>query len=375
MEINGFGTNHDVMSEILAMIPPLLPPDETSRQAALGRLQILDTPLEERFERITRLARKLLGVPIAAISLVDHDRQWFKSIQGLCDTQLPREQSFCGYTILSDELNVITDASLDERFQGNPLVVGEPNVSFYAGCPIHSPDGFRIGALCVIDRKPRRIGREDRQALMDLGMMVETELRETIASEVVRDLLGQLASEHRLNMIDPLTRLWNRDGLSDALQSQLQRVASEQGTTAVMMVDLDHFKKVNDQYGHLAGDEVLRQAAKRMLGSLRQHDIVGRFGGEEFVVVLHDPGSQMTALRIAQRLRERISDGPIRVSELAVPVTASVGLVFLPCGTDATIDQVLKQADDALLRAKRTGRDRLVCANESTENNVIAQAS
>lgn len=357
------------------MIPPPMAPDECQRLAALTQLNVLDTPIEERFERITRLARKLLGVPIAAISLVDQGRQWFKSIQGFTATQLPREESFCGYTILSDEMNVIVDAAHDPRFEGNPLVIGEPHIVFYAGCPIKSPDGFRIGALCVIDRKPRRIGREDRQALADLAMMVETELRESMSGQVQRDLLGQLVSEARQAMIDPLTRLWNRDGLFQLLHQKQQMVAGGEGTLAVMMVDLDHFKKVNDQYGHLAGDEVLRQTARRMLAALRQDDAVARFGGEEFVVVLNNPGCQMTALRIAERLRLRISDGPIRVNELAVPVTASVGLVFLPSGVRTGMEQLLAEADHALLRAKRTGRNRLVAADEANgQASLIAQA-
>ncbi len=356
------------------MIAPPMAPDECRRQAALTQLNVLDTPIEERFERITRLARKLLGVPIAAISLVDHDRQWFKSIQGFSATQLPREESICGYTILSDEANVITDAAHDPRFESNPLVTGEPHLAFYAGCPIRSPDGFRIGALCVIDRKPRRMGRDDRQALADLAMMVETELRESMSSQIQRDLLGQLVSEARQAMIDPLTRLWNRDGLFEVLHQKRQIVAHGQGTLAVLMVDLDHFKQINDAYGHLAGDEVLRQTARRMLAALRQEDTVARFGGEEFAVVLSNPGCQMAALRIAERLRLRISDGPIRVNELAVPVTASVGMVFLPGGTRIETDLLLAQADDALLRAKRTGRDRLVSADDAGDHGMLAQA-
>ena len=342
--------------------------------AALEQLKMLDTPIEERFERITRLARKLLGVPIAAISLVDHDRQWFKSIQGLSVDHLPRETSFCGHTILSDELNIVCDATSDPRFEGNPLVTGEPHIAFYGGCPIKSPDGFRIGALCVIDRKPRRIGRDDRQALSDLAVLVETELRESFSGQIQRDLLGQLVSEARQAKIDPLTRLWNRDGLFEVMLAQQQRVVRGEGSVAVMMVDLDHFKKVNDQYGHIAGDEVLRQAARRMLSALREEDAVARYGGEEFCVILSNPGNQMNALRIAERLRQRISDGPIRINELAVSITASVGLVFLPAGSEADIEQVLTQADNALLRAKRTGRDRLVCAEETSDESIIAQA-
>lgn len=357
------------------MTCPPIPPDETQRVATLHDLRVIDTPIEERFERITRLARRLLGVPIAAISLLDTDRQWFKSVQGLDVTETSREVSFCGHTILSDDLNIVPDASQDPRFADNPLVTGEPHISFYAGCPLKAANGSRIGSLCIIDRKPRRLSRDDRQVLLDLAGLAETELRESMGGQVQLDLLAQLTAERRQSMIDPLTRLWNRDGLFDLLDRQLAKV--KEGTTSlgVLMVDLDFFKKVNDQYGHLAGDEVLRQAARRMLGSLRQDDIVARFGGEEFVVIIADAGCQMTALRIAERLRLRISDGPIRVNEFAVPVTASVGLAYVPSTSQASIDAILNAADGALLQAKRTGRDRLICAdNLDNGPTPIAQA-
>lgn len=161
------------------MIPPQLPPDEAERLASLRALGLLDTPAEERFDRITRLARVLFDVPIALISLVDADRQWFKSRSGLDAEQTPREISFCGHAILGSDLFEIPDATRDERFRDNPLVAGEPDLRFYAGAPLSAPDGRKIGTLCVVDRRPRELTPAQRAALRDLAACAEREIAET----------------------------------------------------------------------------------------------------------------------------------------------------------------------------------------------------
>ena len=158
------------------MLAPIIPPDETERISALCRLHLLDTPPDERFERITRTAQRLFGVPIALVSLVDSKRQWFKSSAGLGALELPRELSFCSHAILKEEPFVIHDAYADARFADNPLVTGEPHIRFYAGIPIHEAAGWRVGTLCVLDRVPRAFGASDIAALSDLAMWAETEL-------------------------------------------------------------------------------------------------------------------------------------------------------------------------------------------------------
>ena len=128
---------------------PGLPPNEQERLLSLRTLGILDTPQEERFDRLTRLARRLFEVPIAVVSLVDEHRQWFKSCDGIDMTETPREISFCGHAILDGEIFVIRDARNDPRFADNPLVTGEPHIRVHAGCPIVSPDGPRLGPLRI----------------------------------------------------------------------------------------------------------------------------------------------------------------------------------------------------------------------------------
>ncbi|MFZ6720840.1 PAS domain S-box protein [Undibacterium sp. Ji49W] len=157
------------------MQAPALPHDEAIRLQTLQACAILDTPAEERFDRLTRLARHLFQTPIALVSLIDTDRQWFKSRQGLDATQTPRDISFCGHAILSQDVLYVPDARLDLRFSDNPLVTGKPNIRFYAGAPLRARNGQRLGTLCIIDSMPRTLSQDDIIALRDLADCVEHE--------------------------------------------------------------------------------------------------------------------------------------------------------------------------------------------------------
>ena len=155
---------------------PAIPANESSRLAVLRSLKILDTAPEERFDQITRIAQRAFRLPIALISLVDAQRQWFKSCQGLCARETPRNLSFCGHAILDDVPLIVPNALDDPRFYDNPLVVGEPNIRFYAGIPLTVLNGYRIGTLCVIDQQPRTFDTNDTLLLTELGHLVEQEL-------------------------------------------------------------------------------------------------------------------------------------------------------------------------------------------------------
>ncbi len=161
------------------MQQPVIPDNETERLEALQRLEALDTPAEERFDRLTRLAKALFNVPIALVSLVDSDRQWFKSKQGLEVCETPRDVSFCGHAILEPEIFHVPNALKDPRFADNPLVTGAPNVRFYAGAPLSIPDGHRVGTLCLIDHRERDLTPEELSHLRDLADCVQAELNQT----------------------------------------------------------------------------------------------------------------------------------------------------------------------------------------------------
>jgi signal transduction histidine kinase len=207
------------------MIPPALPPDEAPRLAALQALGVLDSAPEERFDRITRVAQRLFGVPIALISLVDANRQWFKSCQGLAVRETPREVSFCGHAILGDAALVVDDARQDPRFADNPLVTGELQVRFYAGQPLRDPQGHPLGTLCIMDRAPRQLSPADRESLRDLAAWAENELNAVYLSAA---LASQQASEARVRRAeaDLAAALAAQEAANEELE-RLNRTKSE----------------------------------------------------------------------------------------------------------------------------------------------------
>ncbi len=251
------------------MNKPETPPDETQRLATLRSLNILNTESEERFDRLTRMAQRMFDVPIALVSLVDEDHQWFKSCVGLNIIGTPRAISFCGHAILGDDIFLIPDATEDARFADNPLVRGEPGIRFYAGCPLLAPNGQKLGTLCIIDTKPRTLSDEDLLLLRDLSAMVEEEL----------------AAVH-LATIDDLTGIANRRGFMQLGSYSLHLCARENLTATLIYLDLDGFKEINDSFGHAEGDRALQTFADQLRGVFRESDLVARLGGDEFVVLL-----------------------------------------------------------------------------------------
>jgi len=310
---------------------PDTPVDEMRRLVALRASGLLDTPAEERFDRITRMAQRLFGVPIAVISLVDEDRQWFKSRQGEAKTETPRAFSFCAHAINGDAVFQVPDAGTDDRFADNPLVVGDPNIRFYAGCPIAAPDGSKLGTLCVIDRKPRHLSDDDVQALQDLAEMVETEI----------------AQAHTA-LTDELTGLSNRRGFGLFGQTVLGICGRQNLAATLVYADLDEFKLINDTYGHAEGDRAIREAAELLASTFRASDVVARLGGDEFAVLLTDAESAdepITRLHDMVELRNRAPD-------TRYPLAFSLGRAVFDPATPQTLNELLSAADTAMYAEK-----------------------
>jgi GAF domain-containing protein len=153
-------------------MPVTKPPNEAARLAALERYAILDTDPEQSFDDLTQLASFICKTPIALISLIDGDRQWFKSRVGVTVSETPREVAFCSSTILQPDILVVPDALQDERFRNNPFVVSDPHIRFYAGAPLINEDGYALGTICVVDQAPRELTPEERDALKALSRLV-----------------------------------------------------------------------------------------------------------------------------------------------------------------------------------------------------------
>ena len=211
-----------------------IPDREADRLNSLRGYQILDTCPEDRFDDLTRLAASICRTPIALVSLVDQDRQWFKSKVGLETSQTPREIAFCAHAIMSHDLLVVPDASQDPRFAANPLVTGEPHIRLYAGAPLTAPDGHHLGALCVIDREPRELRGEQLESLRILS----------------RQVMAQVTL--RKNLQDLKIALRQRDELEDDMTKLIEELQSAKATiqTLERMIPMCAWcKRVRDECG------------------------------------------------------------------------------------------------------------------------------
>ncbi len=331
------------------------PPNEAERLQALRAYMLLDTQAEADFDLLAELAAVLCGTPYAFIALVDADRVWFKSSIGVRVIQANRQEDYCSWAILEPEGLNIPDLTLDPRTAQLPATLSEPRYRMYSGANLVSSGGHRLGTLCVLDVLPRQLSEGQIRLLSRLAGQVVAlmELR-------VRDaqLERALAEMSRLAHEDVLTSLFNRRALMQALEREINVARRNGSALSLLMLDLDHFKQINDRHGHPVGDAVLQSTAGLIQASLRQVDIAGRIGGEEFAVLL--PGTlHEGALHVAEQLRKRLASFAFQdASGLSFQVTASFGVsTFNASLTDA--GALLAAADRALYKAKQAGRNRV----------------
>jgi diguanylate cyclase (GGDEF)-like protein len=512
------------------------PEREALRISTLYNLSVLDTGSEERYDRLTRIAQRVFDAPIVLISLVDTDRQWFKSSLGVDLTEIPRNISFCGHAILHDEVFVIPDARLDQRFSDNPVVIGAPHIRFYAGQPLKAANNQIMGTFCILDYQPRQFSKEDIALLKDLSDLAEkeinspdlltltsklktsesrllealTELKAKEASEQSRNrclemvlrgfplnmimefiileveaqcpkmvgcillvdeethslrintsptlpkfyqdvlktipikvgggdsgtavatgnryvienlqthpysshyaasakqaglssswsqpiksvdgkMLGALSiSTHEIstpneadihliektaNLIsiaierdladsviqrqanyDALTGLPNRHLLEDRLGYEISKAQRVDRQVALLFLDLDHFKDVNDTLGHEKGDQLLISVAERLLQCVRTIDTVARLGGDEFTIVMGELQLNSDVDRVASKIIEALSQ-PFYLDVEVVHLSVSIGITVYPDNAK-DIETLIKNADQAMYVAKSKGRNR-----------------
>lgn len=502
---------------------------EKRRLAALARLDILDTPPEERFERLTRIAKHHYKVKTALFTILDKDRLWFKSGDEEGAKEIPRSVAFCDYAIRQDTVFLVEDAAKDPRFHTNPLVACAPGIRFYAGMPIREPSGFKIGSLCLIDDKPRQFSDTDLDVLRSLASIIEDELersyhtpegqefiqvshlsraihraqnifltsssdhaafeqilndlltltgsqfgfigevlqrRQTpylkigaitniarnpdasplphnveqrikspdridniLASPLVTDsviiadnldsdprrsslpadlpplreyigipvfsgdkhigliglanrlggyamklaeelepllqTVGNLLEKKRLYQekhehqkrleqaanFDVLTGLPNRRRLTDQFEKELSEAKRRNGQLSVCFIDLDGFKKINDEHGHAIGDAILVSISQRLLANVRDHDIVARLGGDEFIAILRDVDDERVYARLLDAIRQ-----PISYRHFVLNLSGSMGVTVYP-NDDADADVLIRHADQAMYAAKESGKN------------------
>lgn len=311
---------------------PDRPANEAQRLEELRSLGLLDSAYEERFDRITRLAQRLFGVSTALVTLVDENRQWFKSRIGLDVPETPRDVSFCGHAILGADVMTVPDATKDGRFHDNPLVVGSPGIRFYAGCPIAGPGGAVVGTLCLIDQSPREMSADELDSLRELAEMVESEIATT-----------------HMAVTDPLTGLGNRRGF-DMVATRILEINRRRHVDSVLLYfDLDKFKSINDDFSHAVGDHALREFAELLKKVFRTSDVLARLGGDEFVVLLSGSDDYASAIQRFRTALAARNESGVRPYALAT----SIGVAVLGISDELSLELLLHRADQAMYQEKR----------------------
>lgn len=246
-------------------------------------------------------------------------------------------------TIASDEPLIVRDATLDPRFANHPFVVAPPSIRFYASAAVQTRDGHNIGTLCVADHKARKFSARDIDVLSEFAGLVMDELE-----------LRALAAR------DGLTGVLSRRAFKEEATRAVELAERHDSPLSCISLDIDHFKSVNDRFGHAAGDIVLQAVVEACAGTLRRTDRMGRLGGEEFSVLL--PKTDLAgALEAAERMRMTIAERLIDLGDSKIAVTASFGIASV--GTNVRdVDALLRHADMALYEAKGAGRNRCVAA-------------
>lgn len=327
------------------LLPFPLAEDEGRRLTVLHQLGILDTPPDADFDLLTEIAAELCATPYAFVVLVDAERSWIKSAFGLPmqGSEIERGASPCAYAIVQQQPLVVADVGSDPRTSEMP----HPHYQMYAGAQLRTSDGITLGTLCVEDTEVRR--PSERQ--LDLLQRLAHQAMQLIELRAARREL-----QHQAHT-DPLTGLANRRALFERLQQEVARSRRHPLALSLVVIDVDHFKAVNDRHGHAVGDMVLQAVADLLIQRSRESDLLARFGGEEFCAVLTDSDLDQ-ALNWAERARSSIEQ--LRFSGLPdLRITASFGVARLAEQDELTSDVLFSQADQAVYQAKRLGRNRV----------------
>jgi len=318
-------------------------PDITDAETVVSDQQLL---------RIRRIAKRAFKVEKCILKFDDAQIGFAEGQQSKASV----EAEFCASLPLASVLLVVPDTQIEPLMAQHPMVTGAPRIRFYAACPIYNEQGALVGSINLVDYKPRTFSENDRLALRDMARMVERELYARQLNARREYLEQKTRNLRRKSLIDPLIGTWNRGAIMRILAIESARCDKMGVPLSVIVLDLDFFKRINDTYGHPAGDAVLANASNRLRACMRPLESLGRYGGEEFLAVL--PGSsQQVALSIAERMRESIADEPQNIAGELVGLTISAGVCSSELFPSASTDELINRADKALYVAKAAGRN------------------
>lgn len=297
---------------------------------------ILDTHTDERFDRLTRIASKLFDVPVALVSLIDRDRQWFKSTCGLNVRSTPRTDSFCAVAIENGRPLVVNDTLKDPVFSKNSLVLNEPNIRFYAGYPVHLPDGEMAGTICIIDTKPREFSRDEYALLQDLALIVEDEFR----------IISQATT-------DALTGLCNRRSFTLIAEEILRKSVRTNKHFCLIIIDLNDFKMINDNYGHAEGNRALKAFSEILQDTASDNGFIARLGGDEFAVIIPDASDEEGEFFLNQ-LQKKIDS--YNSSNRKFHINFSGGISVFDKEKRNSFSYMMHEADKEMYRMKNSSK-------------------
>jgi EAL domain-containing protein (putative c-di-GMP-specific phosphodiesterase class I)/GGDEF domain-containing protein len=339
------------------MQPPAIPENEAARLLELCSFDVLDTPADSDVDDISELARRLAGTEIGIISLVDQDRQWFKSCVGaaLGQEQTPRSISFCGHTILQREPLIIADALLDPRFADNPLVTGEPGIRFYAGFPLISPNGFGLGSLCAISRQPHQLAPQQIDSLQRLAKLAVHHLSSLREANLLRSTEEMLKVE-RLKQSNlrggysSLDQLMSREQMLQAIE--LSMAMQVESSFALLRCRFRDYDRINATLGGGLAEEFLNEGARRVLAALPRGTSVARFAESELVVFLPSDGDATPVQRAAERIISFINQ-PYRTGSQSLPMGLAIGIATYQRDYDS-VEALLADTSMAVRMAMRS---------------------
>ena len=319
------------------------PENEKLRLETLRHLQCAYAPREERFDRITRTAKRLLHVPISLISIVEQDEQWFRSVQGLEVSHTPRDISFCAHAVALNQPFCISDTWYDPDFSDNPLVTGPPGIRSYLGWPLELAPGVAVGTLCVIDTMPRTFGAEDFEALKDLASMAEAELKITAMSSLQDKLLMRLNTMERKGALDPLTGCWNIRGFRELLTvgfDDARRSGTELALCQIRVNNLEALAAAA-HYGNL--DALTQLLAQVLRQRLPPQGALARLGPQNFCALVPSPSQLSLEHQLAQLTFPRAAVD-IPGQHRSLDLSLSIHVAFLSeLGPAATADSLWGQ--------------------------------
>lgn len=262
------------------------PDNEDQRLEAIRAAGCAYVPREERFDRITRTAKRLLQVPIALVSIVEQDEQWFRSVQGLEVSYTPRDISFCGHAVLMNQPLCIPDTWDDPDFLDNPLVLGPPGIRSYLGWPLEIAPGVAAGTLCVIDTMPRTFGAEDYDAMRDLASMAEAELKISAMSNLQSRLLMRLSILQRKGALDPLTGCWNIRGFCELLSLGFEELRENKTDLVVCRIHVNNLEEAAAVAHYANLDAVTQLLAQMLRQRLPAQGVLVRLGMLDFCALI-----------------------------------------------------------------------------------------